>query len=314
LLPKLQQFLFLLKLARTHSFLFVLARVLARLGLKSKLISVIEFFSAPEFNRPTKSAEILLKSFDTLSFSPKDFFSQLEGADCLEIGCGKYAGLAPFFISFGAKNFVGIDPSVDSKLIKNNLIHSRFFEPSLKAHGKLAQDLRVKYDLGSGNHENSANAFKQNTFFFSDTVEKFPENRVNFKFCCSISCLEHIIDLETAVSKLASHTSFNCIHFHIVNFSNHLSKSEPFIQLYEMPYADFGRKWNYNVNGLRVPDILSIFQKSGIPVAYYPLDIRKDLLPSHIHSDWIDKYDTDVLAVRTALFVSECLNLENSSL
>ena len=103
---------------------------------------------------------------------------------------------------------------------------------------------------------------------------------------------------------MAKLTNANTIHYHIVNFSNHISKKQPFGELYESSYEVFAKKWNNNINGLRVTDMLQHFENANIKVRSITVSKDLEMLPSRIDNYWTSKYNKDVLATRVAVITN----------
>ena len=140
--------------------------------------------------------------------------------------------------------------------------------------------------------------------FEKDGIGEIANKSGSIDICVSISCFEHIKDFCGASKALAKLSHEQTIHLHIVNFSNHLSKEQPFHELYEMPYKRFGKLWNYNVNGLRPADMLSELTKAGLALRCITLEKRPEALPMIIDSSWLEAYSHDELSIRTALLTS----------
>ena len=71
-----------------------------------------------------------------------------------------------------------------------------------------------------------------------------------------------------------------------------------------MPYEKFGKHWGYNVNGLRVSDMLREFGGAGLKFRVVPLEKQPGALPKNIDNSWLKTHSYDELSIRTALLTS----------
>jgi hypothetical protein len=285
---------------RTQSPVYLTVRVLDRLGLRSRWQRRAKFLHAPTVRDPCRSPRILTNALSQAGVSTERLVTALHGAAVAEIGCGPHAGLAAFCAAAGARRYIGVDPSLDAPLFAETAAQRRYLTPSLKANAAFFRDmpgagsstasdlsqLRGILDLRNGGAETVLTA--------ADSLD----------VCVSISCLEHILDFPAAAAALSAACKPGALHAHIVNFSNHLSKTAPFEPLYEAPFDRFTGRWGPIINGLRAPDIERAVAEAGLPLRFIPLDRRPDALPARIDASWTESYDRETLALRTGLLTN----------
>ena len=203
----------------------------------------------------------------------------------LEIGCGRNGGLAPFMMRQNAKQYTGIDP-----LVHRDVLHS---DAVLRA---LEQDY-FKTSAISG-------TALQDRFASQCEFLKSPDNRPlePLDIVTSISCLEHIDDLESVITSISETLASGGCHFHLVNFSNHLDRDQPFRWIYELSPDAFKQSHGAIVNLKRPSDMKVAFENSGFETSLIPLDIRPEAVPTDtLHPWWRNNYDLEELAIRTAV-------------
>lgn len=272
----------------------ILARSLKRLGIRGAALDRLDFLHAPDASKPTKAPDILFGAMAEVGLPRDPVLRAMEGGTVLEVGCGRHIGFAALSATMGAKTYVGADPSVDETLLRHPSVVNRVLEPFLTATAAYvsrppisASELLTRCRLEKSG---VADAVSE-----TDTLD----------VCLSISCLEHIDDLDLAARKLASSSHADTLHVHLINFSNHLSKSRPFDHLYELEPTPFKKEWGGIVNGLRPSDFVSRFQDVGLDLSFAPLDrVPTDAMPGTIAPYWLERYEPDELAVRTGLLFS----------
>ena len=115
----------------------------------------------------------------------------------------------------------------------------------------------------------------------------------------SLSCLEHIKDIDKNFKNLRKLTNKNHIQYHIINFSGHIDKSNPFEKLYSNHPKNFIKKYNNNLNFMRISDYKKILKK-------YRFSFQFKIISTHsvkknsINSYW-KKYLISELQIRTTL-------------
>ncbi|HOV04982.1 MAG TPA: methyltransferase domain-containing protein [Kaistiaceae bacterium] len=268
----------------------IAARAARRLGFRPRWLRSVDFRYAPDASRPLKAPEILLNAMESAGLARAALVDRLAGATLLEIGCGPYAGFAPFAIAHGAERYIGIDPGLDIDMLTGSAAGRDYLARGLAA-------------AGADKATDVAAALGRMELKTAGIADALPEGR-KVDVSVSISCLEHIHDFAAAARAMAAASKPDTVHVHLVNFSSHLSKAKPFHDLYEGPYADFARKWNGNINGLRAPDLERALADAGLALRVVVLDSRPEALPAAMHESWTGAYDRDTLAVRTALFTS----------
>jgi hypothetical protein len=299
------KFLHLAKIAGTMSLPLLITRSLKKFGLDSSWTRRIDFLSSEEMKRPNKAIEIILGSLLKADLSAKPIAEKIVGGQILEIGCGRHCGLAPFALGLGARQYIGVDPSFDEELLKLSDVRERYLLPALDAARLFASAHDCFNHLpfvmsGSGGVEEMLSQSR----FEKSGIEQLIGEDIRADICVSISCLEHIIDFSRAIKAIADLCHERTEHVHIVNFSNHLSKQQPFHQLYEEPYAEFGRRWNYNINGMRISDMQRELTNVGIHLRAIPLTSCPGALPKKIDSTWLARYGSEELSIRSALLTS----------
>lgn len=283
----------------------LLTRGLRKFGFESAWTRRVDFLHSEDTQRPTKAATIILDSMRKAGVPAQPLAAGIPGALLLEIGCGRHAGLAPFVLGLGARRYIGVDPSLDGMLLALPEVRERYLAPALDAARAFARSEPHFSDMPFGlsglcGVEEALSRCR----FEKAGIGQLLGAGEKADICVSISCLEHIGDFSEAAKAMAKLSHERTVHLHVVNFSNHLSKRQPFHQLYEMPYAEFGRRWNYNVNGLRVSDMQRELEKAGLPLRVIPLDVKPDALPERIDGTWLAQYGREELALRTALLTS----------
>ena len=301
----LERFLHLISVAKTAPLPLVLTRGLRKLGFESSWTRQVDFLHSRDTQRATKAVDILLRTMERLSLPIRYLTARVPGATLMEVGCGRHIGLASFAITLGAKRYIGVDPDLDAEILQRKGVVREYLEPAAKAAYLLAKHLSDSHDLSV----DTFSLIEPPTLLESCTLVRGGVEALNLEpstvdLCVSISCLEHITDFPSAASMISSVCHPDTLHLHIVNFSNHLSKRHPFKGLYDGPYAKFAAKWKGHINGLRVSDVLRVFEGEGLLLSSFVLDARLDALPDQIHPEWADRYPRDELATRVALLTN----------
>jgi len=294
----------LAKIAKELPLPILATRCLQKLGLDSTWSRRIDLLYSEDAKRPLKAAKILFDSLLKAGFPTNSLTEVIPDSVILEIGCGRYAGLAPFALGIGARHYIGVDPSLDGQQLLHPLVRKHYLEPALDTAKNFAQTLDFSYHPSMLSGSDGVAEMLKRCSFKKSGIGDLDSKLNKIDVCVSISCLEHIRDFKAAASAMAKISHSNTMHIHIVNFSNHLSKQAPFHQLYEMPYAEFGKRWNHNVNGLRMSDMLFELKNTGLVLHAYPLDIKPEALPVRIDSTWLERYSHDELAIRTVLLTT----------
>ena len=294
-----------IRIAKNLSWPLLLTSVIKKTGFQPRWVRQTHFLSSAHAKRPSKTLEILSESMRATNLSLSTILERMEGSSVLEVGCGQHIGFAPFCIGSGAKSYTGVDPALDAELFQSKKILNNYLIPSFVAARRFSSQENSFKNLNfkSYTEENVREALS--LMDFKDIgIDELNQKTTKFDICISISCFEHILNFKTAAKVLAEISHEETIHVHVVNFSNHLSKQEPFQGLYEMPYEKFGELWHHNINGLRLSDMKREFDGAQMPLKVRILDKRPDALPANIHSSWLKSYTRDELSVRTAIFTS----------
>ena len=279
-------------------------RALKKIGCNFLWLRKLDFCLSPDFKRPAKSSLILLNSMEEISFDRHLLKHIVPKSTVMEIGCGKYLGLAPLSFCLGAKNYIGVDPYHDTEVVNSNEARAKFLTAALQETNqvKTSSDL-IKVGVKKSYDRNKIDKFFETCSFISQNIDKV-QLKSQVDVCFSISCLEHIQNFGQAAETLANVSHSKTVHYHIVNFSNHISKLQPFGELYEHPYEVFAKKWNNNINGLRISDMLSHFDGTGLKMRSIIVEKNIDLLPETIDDYWLTKYTKEELATRVVILTN----------
>lgn len=277
------------------------ARIAKRLGVDGPWSRRMDFLHMPDTARPMKAPSILFNSMIEVGLDPGMLVDRMSNGVIAEVGCGKHIGFAPLALTLGARQYIGIDPGLDEATLKHPLVQKRYFDPALAA----AQTyLSEQFSEHEGTPKiypvASVEPFEKISLKRTGVSDAGIENET-VDLCVSVSCLEHITDFDAAARAMARMSHPETIHVHLVNFSSHLSKADPFLQLYDQPFTEFSKVWKNNVNGLRLPDLEKTFANADLPLTGVVLDKDYGYLPGAIDPSWLESYDKDVLAVRTAI-------------
>jgi SAM-dependent methyltransferase len=222
--------------------------------------------------------------------SPPDYADK----KILEVGCGVRGGVGPLSTLRGSASYLGVDPGVVPNIFADINIRRRYLQPALSD-----VDIRGKHIKSK---EIQLSDFDNCCTYTQSTLEELELDVTPYDLSVSISCLEHISDLDNALSSLKRIMSPEGQHFHLVNFSNHLNKAKPFSGIYEMTPDVYWKKHGRHINLLRPSDYKQAFKKIGCHVDIIPMDIRADAIPKNtIDSWWLENYNVEELAIRTAV-------------
>lgn len=286
-------------------FPLLLTRTLSRFRINNRWVRLVDFFYSEDVKRPDKAIKIIFQSLEKAGLSAECLAKKIPGNLVLEVGCGRHVGFAPFALGFGARKYIGVDPSLDGTMLHSSKLRKKYLLPafeSARAFGaNMPEFSNVPFKF-LGHHD--IDVMLSRCRFERNGIGQITNDGEKVDICVSISCLEHIMDFRQAAKALAELSHEETIHLHIINFSSHLSKKRPFHQLYEMPYDKFGKLWKYNVNGFRPSDMLNELNKAGLTLQCIPLDKRPEALPTYIDNTWLETYSRDELSIRTALITS----------
>lgn len=282
-------------LARTLPPRLVLAKIAKRLPWSDRrAVRVAEIVHSQRDLRPDRlpgffrSQETSLS--ERLGRKPIDF----DGRAVIEIGPGPLAGWGPMAIFRGAERVYSIDPDWVDGAFFDPAVESAYLRPHYialaEAFGELMPYEEFRTRLSDRMTVEACGLDAAQPGFAADVV-------------ISNSCLEHIDGLEVALAALAELLRPDARFMHLVNFGNHRDRSSPFSTIYEMPPTDYRSRYGNHINLLRPSDVAAAFVAAGIDAEMTVVDQPEEKLASiDIHSFWQNRYSSDELAVRTALF------------
>lgn len=202
----------------------------------------------------------------------------------IEIGGGNFFGLFPIFLKENCKEFINVDPYIPFDPSKSNFLFKIFCRRIEKFKKIVSGDLLKFHQT-----KNILDVKKKN----------------NFDIVVSLSCLEHVENLEKLFLKLSKITRKKHTQLHIINFSNHISKSYPFKYLYDANPKDFKKKFKNNLNFKKIPDYEKILKKYKFNYKFFVID-KINLNDLKINSYWKKKYSKETLKIRTAILFIDC--------
>ena len=200
----------------------------------------------------------------------------------LEIGGGNFWGLLPFFAKFGSKKYTNIDIALDQRIIKSNFVWNKFLK---KNSSYLSSKIINKIECSN----------------YECQIENF-NNQDKFDRVVSVSCLEHIKDIDSFFKSIKKYTNSNSIHLHLVNFSNHLNEKHPFNYIYTLDKNKFLKDYNVSINLLRLNDYEIILQNHNFDFEVIILK-KKSIRNLKINDFWLNNYSLDQLEVHSALII-----------
>ena len=283
-----------LKAARTMPPRLIAAKLLRRIGVRTAAVRRAEVLGNPQAQIFDRLAKLYLgfeQQAVAVGWQPIDF----DGARVLEIGCGPLAGLAPYVVPAGAA-YLGVDPGADPRLLHHRDTIHRYLEPAIKASAPLTPaGPMANTDIES----------------FLAKVALIPGGLGDLEAVAqdpltaavSISCLEHIDELGIELGVLRRMLTPDAKQLHLVNFSNHLDKAEPFKHLYDLAPEEHRRRFGRHINLMRPQEVLTAFAACGFEARLVPVDVRPEAVPEVLHPWWRDRYARQELAIRTALVV-----------
>ena len=283
-------------------FRLAIVKALKKIGCNFLWLRRLDFRLSPAFLRPAKSSLILLNSMEKISLDQNILKKIVPDSTVLEIGCGKYFGLAPFSFCMSAKRYIGIDPCLEMDMINRNEASDKFLTDAFQENTQILSRSGL-IEGEAAKSQNKIEDFFQTSSFIKLNIDQVKLNS-KIDVCFSISCLEHIQNFDKAAKTLVNISHPKTVHYHIVNFSNHISKQQPFKELYENPYELFAKKWDNNINGLRVTDMLKHFEGTKLKMRSIIINKNIDMLPDTIDDYWLSKYTKDELATRVAILTN----------
>lgn len=275
-------FIFLkLKLINKNNFLFIFFSRLfyiSRLSIFNKLSTI----NTPKFKSLPLHFTYFEKIYDILKSDKNITEINFNKKNILEIGGGNFWGLMPFFANHNAKSVTNIDIILDNQIVNSKFVWRRYLN-KISSYASIDKINKLKFN----NYET--------------TIENF-ETDHEFDCVVSVSCLEHIIDIDSFFKNIKKFTSKDSIHIHIVNFTNHISKKEPFRYIYEYDKSSYLKKFKTKINLLRLSDFENILDKNNF--SYRSIVLSKaPLTDNKINIFWKQKYDLDILSISTAIII-----------
>ncbi len=268
-----------LKLLKKENILFV---VFSRLFNLSKItfFNILSTINSPKF----KSLPLRFLYFEELNNLVKQNFSEIsyENKNILEVGGGNTWGLMPFFAKNNASNYTNIDVVLDKKIINSKFVWKKYLK-------KISQYISEK---------------KINNLIFNNFECKIEDfyNHNKFDVVVSVSCLEHINDINSFFKNIKKFTNPNTTHLHIVNFTNHLSKKKPFKYIYENDKNYYLDNFQTKINLLRLSDFKKILEENSYSFKTITI-LKNSINEKNLHKYWKDNYDLDTLSISSAIII-----------
>tara|TARA_Y100001970_G_scaffold293094_1_gene437728 strand:- start:19011 stop:19847 length:837 start_codon:yes stop_codon:yes gene_type:complete len=267
-----------LKLINFKNLKFIIYKRLY-LILKFLNLKILYITNSPKFKSLPYHYQYFEKIIKILNENNLNFI--LKEKKILEIGGGEFWGLMPFFIKHGSLSYTNIDPYSDNNILKAKKF-KKLFNKQIKEY------IDIKY-IRNFNKSN-----------FSDRIENLKLNS-KYDFIVSVSCLEHVNDVKSLLNNITKVSNNKTEQVHIINFSNHLSKSHPFKYLYSNSYEEILNNFDLKINLLRPSDYFEILDSINLKYKFIVLDVF-DLSEINLNSYW-KKYNKDILKIKSGILV-----------
>jgi hypothetical protein len=225
------------------------------------------------------------------AWTPLDF----DGKRLLEIGSGPLLGLGPVAVYLGATEYVCVEPRYQPDVLESDEVWTRFFLP-------LYQQLDALFDRGLSFDE-FVDRIRSRIRIDAVAMEDYAHAVDPFDIVFSNGVLNHIGNIEHAVSLIrqASHSSTRQLH--VVNFTDLVSPpDDPFREIYRLDPVEYFKN-NSLLNLKRPSEITSLFHNAGIPVTMVPYIVDQSAVPSKTALYW-SRFDVSDLAIQIAFFVN----------
>ena len=274
-----------IKLINTNNFIYIISQRFYNL---SNLIFFknISITNSPKF----KSLPFHYEYFQKINKIVKNKYSKFEykDNDVLEVGGGEFWGLMPFFAKEQASSYTNIDLIIDKRIINSNFIWNKFLKKNLD-YVPLSKIKNLNFKT------------------LNCKIEELSKNK-KFDKVVSISCLEHVEDLNSFFLNIKKNTYPDTKHLHVVNFTSHLNKKYPFKHLYNNEKNFFIKNFKANINLLRISDYKKILDLNHFKYKIIILD-SYSLNKDEVSSLWIQNYSLQELSVTNAILIIDGYDL-----
>ncbi len=295
----------------------VAAKLLRRAGLAGATAARWEVLADPRSGNVERLPRLFLDSVARAAEGAGWAPFGIEGADILEVGCGRLGGLGPYFVARGAHYFAGIDPGFDPSLFTHPRIVDRCVAPALEAARHLPGAERDVAGRDAAGREVAGPvdlpAFFDRSGYFRGGLTGFPASNAARRVTGADRRLDDPLTLarpdpagrpSDPLAALAKVLSPDARQLHLVNFSNHLDKAAPFRHLYDLTPDQHRARYGPHINFLRAPDMLEAFRSAGYAATLLPLDVLPEAVSAaNISAWWRERYSLDDLMIRTALIL-----------
>ncbi len=260
---------------------------------KKASIYTPDIFLSPKHMRSQRLYDFLHRYTTIVRHHSSWSFPGFQGATVVELGPGPLMGWGPLAVFDQCETFIGIEPNFNQKLLED----SRFTDVYLLG---VHRDLCALYNQEIEFVEFKKAVEKRMVCFRS--LEALDENtRVDIML--SNSCHEHSEDLNSTINTLYQRARPGSIFLHCVDFGSHLSKTDPFGEIYSSPPTTSRIDPTMGINLLRPPDILDIFRSAGFSVECIPYYFAPQPSSRQLHSYWTGKYSPEELFLKVGIFV-----------
>lgn len=213
----------------------------------------------------------------------------------LELGSGPLLGWAPLALFCGAESYDCIDPNPFLLTFELPDLREKFLRPLHKDLSALFGPLMSFKEL--------LERLNGDVRLIARPLAEATSSH-QYDIVLSNSCLEHIIPLEPSIRRLAKFCSPETRHLHLVDFGSHTLAKNPFHGLYDVSRQTASTKFVKQLNLLRLPDMTTIFEDSGIPIQATPYYSWAEQFDRHVHTDWSARYSAEDLFTKTAILAT----------
>lgn len=264
----------------------------ARLKLKGGAIRVRDRFDADPDGRNWQRHFVLLSRMETAARQRFEGWEPFEpeGKRLFELGCGMVGGVGALAIFRGAAKAFGIEPNWDPSVLDDPYFEAAYFRRLWD------------YLVGIYGERMAFEAFMERLradLMVSNDADAWDTVPDDVDCVLSVSCLEHVADPASVIGRLARLGTAKTRHIHLVDFCNHWSRNQPFEGLYDTERERAVAANAPGINSARLPDILDLFERSGLTVRHAVLE-REPMDRARIHPSWLERYSPEDLTVRLA--------------